>query len=241
MIMTLLLIFFSCDKKESTPQLGIQDTVTLSLNLNVGGTSYSFSLKPGDSETTSASQIYENLGSDGSNINNKLEFLDRYIQLTDRVKNVRVSVGFSFHPGQVIYTNSDDKCFLLDKEMVKYFVPKSYPICSSWGGGDFLSCSNGSQDAFYFQIWFDDLAGKKYYKSGIQQVAGSFFRIDKIQKLSFVDKKSSTGSFDYLIQGEFNIPMQAYKFGVPDSPNPETLTMENSQFTLGIQDLCINY
>jgi len=233
-------IFFTCQQNDEANSLGIEDTVRFYVNLTAGGKPYVFNFRPGNDDSSNASQVYRNTGSHGYDASFTWQMISRYIEIVDKEKNVSLKIGFYFRPGAKIEVGSDDECEKLEDESDKYFVPKSYPICDSSGSGEFLACANTNEDEFYFQVEFIDVANAKRFKSGIQVMADSFFRIDGIQKLSYLDRKVSTGSFSLVIQGEFNITMHEYKTGTPDDPNAESLTMENTKFKIGIKDLCVN-
>jgi hypothetical protein len=237
LIITVFAIIFSCDKNAPEP-MSTRDTLDLSVDFYIGAQPYSFKLKPGDDETSDALVTYRNSGSQSHDLSFTVGSITSYIEIRDKQKNVALKIGFYFRPERIIKIGTDEKCQQLEEESDKYFMVKSYPLCDSWGSGDFLQCTNGTKNEFYFQVEFIDNNTNKEYKSGIQPASGSYFKINRIQKLRFHDTHTSTGYFDWVIEGEFNVTLHAYRFGFQDDPNAESINIEDAHFKIGMSNLC---
>lgn len=196
------------------------------------------SFKPGDDEISQDSLVYKNSGWQGGGlVSTNVSFVSRYIKITGKPRNFAVQLGFYFSPERFIEVGKPDKCQLLEEESDKYLATGLYPLCKGWGDDEFPACTETSKNQFYFQFDFiDDQSGKKY-KSGIHPSADDYFKINKLTKLPFKDTKSSTGSFDWLIEGEFSATLHAYKPGFPNE-NHESIQIKNARFKMGMQNLC---
>jgi len=235
-----LAAMISCEK-DPEPIPGIKDTVDLyldfTLTANVNST-YSLNFKPGDDQSSEASLIYGNSGSQSNDLSFTVGSITRDITISDKLTKITVKLGFYFSPKRVIEIGTDEKCRLLEEESDKYFMPGTYPLCTAWGDDDFPSCLQTTKNQFYFQVEYIDNNSNKKFKSGIQPAPDSYFKINRITKLQFSDTKTSTGNFDWLIEGQFKTTLHAYRPGFPDDPNAESISMDNAHFKLGMMNLC---
>lgn len=230
------IFIIGCDKSsdpiEPSP-LGIKDTLTFNVSLNLDQNTYVFNPKPGN-DYFSNDQGYATLGGQGSYANGEIYFFEKYIELVNNDENVSIKIGFKFRPNPIIY-DSRHGCQSQTNLANSLLGEQHYALCSSSIYNDYLDCLSLEENKLFFEIEFEDLTANKKYKSGINSSSNdTFFRIDKVQKLHY-EGPIRTLSFDYLIEGEFNVILHRYDFA--GTEYQDSLIMQNSQFQIGFWDL----
>jgi len=148
-------------------------------------------------------------------------------------ENITLKIGFSYDPDpsldRLLYN-----CETQTDQATSILIAQEFPLCNSSLFGDFLDCILSEDNVPYFAIELEFLNSGERFRSGLN-VENGFFIVDKVERLHFDGPRGNITSFDFLLEGLFNVTL--HKAGLNSANSNDSITVGNSGFKIGLWEL----